>query len=160
MFEKKALVFLVKFFAIYSVLQYLIIAMPLAWLKQWIAGFEAGMLGLEAVGNAILLQGHRFEIVANCTGLMGISVLAAIIFSLRRPGLKAKAVVFAFGALILFPLNLFRVYLVLLAATVWGAGVAETLHVFTWFTTSALILGLWYYITKKAAGKKEFSKML
>lgn len=160
LFEKRAIIFLIKFFAIYLILQALILLAPLNWLKNSIASFQAGLLGLEAIENIIVLQGHRFEIVANCTGLMGISVLAAIIFSLKSPEMKKKVALFALGALVLFPVNLLRVYLVLLAATIWGAGIAEWLHTLTWFGVSAAILILWYYLTKKIAGKKEFSNML
>ncbi len=159
-FSRKALFFLLKFFAIYAVLQLLILNAPIESLKEWIAFIEAQGLGLESVGNRVLFQGHGFEIVANCTGLMGISVLAAIVFALRKPDLKRKAVLFAFGAMVLFPLNLVRVYFVIWAALSFGIQFSEAIHVLTWFLSAGLILGLWYYLTKKVASVKDFSSLL
>lgn len=159
-FWKKAMLFLAKFFIVYLVLQYLILLAPLDGLKNGIAATEAMLLGVEADGNILSLNGHAFEIVANCTGLVGISVLAAIIFSLKKPELRKKAVLFAIGAAILFPLNIVRVYLVLLVASAVNPGMAETLHIATWFATSALIILVWYSLTKKIAEVKEFSELL
>lgn len=159
-FEQKAAVFLIKFFLIYAVLQTLILVAPLEPLQNSIASFEAGLFGLEPEGNSIAFDSQRFEIVANCTGLMGISVLAAIIFALTKPGLKKKLALFAGGTAILFPLNLLRVYIVIAVAMTLDPNMAETLHTITWFTTSALILGLWYYTTKKMTGTKEFNSLL
>jgi len=159
-FAGKAAVFLTKFFAIYAVLQLLILFAPLGPLKEFIASVEAGLLGAEAYGSLVILGGHRFEIVANCTGLMGISVLAAIIFSLRQPETRKKLALVGAGTLVLFPLNIVRVYFVLLAATAFGAEIAEALHVVSWFGVSAAILLLWYYLTKRVSGKDSFAKML
>lgn len=159
-FKQKSAIFLVKFFFIYAILQAAILLMPLETLQNAIAGFEASALGLKAVENVVEYGSHGFEIVANCTGLMSISVLAAVIFSLRKPELEKKIVFFAAGAAILFPLNLIRIYLVIRAAMALGVEFSETLHVLTWFTTSALILAIWYYFTKKFVGVKEFNSLL
>ncbi len=158
-FKKKAIVFLLKFFALYAVMQFLILVAPLGFLQEFIAATEATMLGLEAKGSTILFNDHRFEIVANCTGLMSISVLAAIVFSLKKPELKKKIGLLAAGAAILFPLNLLRVYFVLLAATT-NPNIAESLHMLTWFAMSAAILILWYCLTKRVAKVKRFGKLL
>jgi len=159
-FQKKALVFLVKFFAVYGILQAIIIFAPLQPLLEFIASTEAGFLGTQAIGNVVSFNGHNFEIVPNCTGLMGISVLAAIVFSLRKPELKKKICLFALGAAILFPVNLLRVYLVLLSARAFNPEAVENLHIATWFITSAIIIALWYYMTKKVAKVEEFSDFL
>lgn len=159
-FNRKAIIFLIKFFLIYAVLQTIILAAPIGFLKEFVALTEANALGFEAEGNIILFNEHRFEIVANCTGLMSISVLAAIVFSLRKPSLKKKLGLFGVGTAILFPLNLFRVYLVLLAAVSFNPGIAENLHVATWFGTSAAIMILWYYLTKRVAKVEEFALLL
>ena len=159
-FKHKATLFLIKFFLIYAILQTIILMAPLEPLQNSIAEFEAGLLGLEAEGNTIPVNSNRFEIVANCTGLMSISVLAAIIFSLRKPELKKKIMLFAAGAIILFPLNLLRVYLVIVTATTINPELAEILHTITWFTTSAIILAMWYYLTKRIAKVKDFPTLL
>ncbi len=149
-----------KFFLVYAVLQFLILEIPLDNLENFVAATEAGLLGLKATDNMVLFNSHRFEIVANCTGLMSVSVLAAIVFSLRKPGMKKKIALLALGALALMPLNLLRVYLVLLAAISFNPEAAATLHTATWFATSAAILLLWYYLTKKLARVERFSEVL
>ena len=159
-FWEKALVFLVKFFVIYALLQFLIVSLPLGFLENGIALLEANALGLQAEGNAIFFDSHAFQIVPNCTGLVGISVLASIIFALRRPELKKKILLLAFGTLALFPLNLLRLYLVLLAAISFGPEMAEGLHTAAWFAVSAAIILLWYWLTKRAAKVKEFASLL
>ncbi len=159
-FRKKAVVFLVKFFVIYAVLQTIILIAPIEPLQNSIASLQASWLGLEVTGNTIDFGAHQFEIVPNCTGLVGISVLAAIIFSLRKPKMKKKLSLMGIGAVILFPLNLLRVYLVILTAVSFNPAAAEILHITTWFVTSAAILIIWYYLTKKVAKVKEFGKLL
>ena len=128
-FQKRATLFLIKFFAIYAILQLLIMVAPLAPLENLIAETEAGWLGLSHEENSIRFNSHAFEIVPNCTGLMSLSVMAAIIFSLKKPGLGKKTGLFLLSAAVLFPLNLLRVYLVLLAAISINAEYAEGLHV-------------------------------
>lgn len=159
-FRAKAIIFLAKFFLIYGALQAILLMAPLGGLESWIAGIEAGALGLEAEGSTVLAAGQRFEIVPNCTGLMGASVLAAIIFSLKKPGFKGKAALLAAGSAALFLINLLRLYIVLAVAVWAGAKAAETLHIATWFAVAAAILLIWYKLTERVAGKKAFSEML
>ncbi len=159
-FGRNAAFFLVKFFVIYSVLQTAIVLAPLDPLKEGIASFEARALGLEAEGNKIFFNGGIAEIVANCTGLMSISVLAAIVFSLKKPGFKKKVGLLAAGAALLFPLNLLRIYLVLITATAFELKTFGSIHTTTWFAMSAAILLFWYYLTKRVTKSKEFGHMI
>ncbi len=159
-FEKKAAVFLIKFFLIYGILQAVILTAPLDPLENAIASLEATALGLRAEGSVIGFNSHGFEIVPNCTGLMSISVLAAVIFSLKKPSLKKKLGLLAVGTAILFPANLLRVYLVLLAAISFDPGIGGSLHITTWFITSAIIVAVWYLLTKRVAGVKQFSELI
>ncbi len=159
-FKKKSIVFLVKFFVIYAILQFLILALPLEFFENGIAEIEAVAIGASAEGNLIELNSHSFQIVPNCTGLVGISVLASIIFGLRRPKLKKKIGLLAVGAAILFPLNLLRVYFVLWASISFSLDIGETLHIATWFLSAGAILVIWYYATKRIAKVKEFSELL
>ena len=159
-FKKKAIIFLIKFFVIYAILQFLILALPIGFIENGIAEIEANAIGEGAEGNLIELEGHSFQIVPNCTGLVGISVLAAIIFALRKPELKKKLALLAIGALILFPLNLLRVYFVLWASIAFNPEIGETLHMATWFIAAAAILVIWYYLTKRVAKVKRFNELL
>lgn len=159
-FSGKATFFLLKFFVIYGVLQALVLAAPIMPLNEAIASLEAGLLGLESDSSIILLEDMALEINASCTGFVGISVLASIIFSLKRPKIKKKAGMLATGAVVLFPLNLLRVYLVVASAKFLSVGEVEAVHVSTWFGTSAAILLLWYYLTKRSAKARNFEELM
>ena len=157
---KKELWFLMKFFLIYAVLQFAVLAAPLSGLQEWIAGIEAGLLGLEVSGSSILIGTDIFIISASCTGVVSAAVLAAVIFALKKPGMKLKLAMFAFGAVALLLLNLLRVYAVLLVAVGWGTGAAELAHAVSWLGTAFLVLLVWYFATKKIMGTGNFAEML
>ena len=155
----KAAGFLAKFFAIFLLLQALVLIAPLEPIETAIAGFEAGVLGLQNTGNLIVTGNGNFEIAASCTGLVSAAVLAAVVFSLRKPGMRKKLAVFGAGTLLLLGFNLVRVYFVLWSAR-FGIGTAELLHIASWYATSAVVIGAWFYLTKKIAGVKNFYELL
>lgn len=129
-------------------------------LQEPIASIEAGLLGLESEGSLIFSDGGNFEISPSCTGLVSSIILAAIIFSLKKPEIKKKIGIFLAGSISLLVLNIFRIYLVILGAELFGFWIAEPLHILTWFTTTAFILVLWYYLTMRITGIKNFSGFL
>ena len=159
-FRAKAAIFLAKFFAIYSIGQALLLAAPLGRLEESIAAWEAAALGIPAAGKILFVGGGSLEIGANCTGLMSGLILAAIVFSLRKPNLKKKAEITAIGAAGLFLLNLLRVYIVLLAGVLWGAPAGETAHVVSWFAVAGMVLLFWHFLTKRIGGAGNFGKLL
>lgn len=156
----KNLLFLLKFFAIFALLQGIILIAPLNSLNEWIAGIEASALSLERQGNAILAGNTNFLITNSCTGLVSGSIFAAIVFALKKPAFKQKTLVFLAGAILLFLINLARVYFVVLAGIGFGAEFAGIMHIVSWFLMSGFIIALWYYLTKKWIGIKDFSELL
>jgi len=157
---KKNIVFVVKFFTIFFILHTLLYFAPIEGLLEWIAGFEAGLLGLVSAENIIFVGEHSFEISESCTGLVSGIILAGVVFALRKPGLKKKIELFVIGFAVLFAANLLRVYIVIAAAVLWGAHWADLLHTISWFSTAGLVLLLWYYLTKKFAGINNFFELL
>jgi len=156
----KNILFLVKFFAVFALLQTAVSALPLQPLNEWIAGVEANLTGLESHGNEIPHNSTNFVITNSCTGLVSGSILAAIVFALKKPKLKKKTELFAIGAISLFAVNLFRVYVVIQIGVTFGATTGDWAHTFSWFAMSAFIIALWFYLTKKRAGIKDFSELL
>lgn len=155
---KKIIWFCAKFFAIYFVLQYLIELANLSALNYFIAYASASLLGLGYGGNMIFVAGQIFTVTNFCTGLVSASVLAAIVFSLRKPKIKKKAMLFLGGLVLLMLINIPRVSLVLYSASV---GVdAELVHTFTWFIMSIAVLLIWYYGTKRVARVRDFSELV
>lgn len=159
-FSGKEFAFFAKFFAVFFALELAIHIIPLKWLEVFIASTQAGMLRLESAGSLIFVEGGTFEITPSCTGLVSAGVLAALVFSLKKPGMREKIIVFASGTALLLIVNYFRVLAVVWSGTFFGAGFAEMLHMVSWFATSAAILGAWYFFTKKISGVKDFSGFL
>ena len=118
---QKNVLFLCKFFVIFAVLQAIIYVLPVSGLNAWIAGLEAGFFGLEASGISIKAGEIDFVITNSCTGLVSGSILAAIVFSLKKPDLKKKAAMFGIGAALLFLVNLVRIYFVIAGGLAYGA---------------------------------------
>lgn len=156
--SKKILVFLVKFFVIFAVAQTLIEFAPLAPLNNTITEISASALGLESLRSDVVVGEGVFSVTNSCTGLVSVSILGAIIFSLRKPRLRKKLALFLAGAIIIMLINIPRIMLVLFAAKI-GFN-AELVHELTWFLMSAIILIIWYYGTKRMEKIKEFRELL
>ncbi len=158
--EKKTLMFLVKFGIIFSALHLLVWTVPTYFLQDWIASLQAGFTGLQVHGNLIFLGEHKILINPSCTGLISSSIIAAIIFSLRKPEIKKKIQIFLLAAIIMFFLNLIRIYIVLLAGMQFGGEWIGIMHEASWLMTAVFIVGLWYYFTKKITKIEEFNELL
>ncbi|VVB74177.1 Uncharacterised protein [uncultured archaeon] len=155
---KKIIWFCAKFFVIYFVLQFLIELADLSSLNNFIAYASASLIGIGYLGNTVFVAGEVFTVTNLCTGLVSASVLAAIVFSLRRPKLGQKAILFTSGLVLLMLINIPRVSLVLYSAMLGFD--AELVHTFTWFIMSAAVLLIWYYGTKRIAKVKDFSELV
>ena len=68
--------------------------------------------------------------------------------------LKLKAGIAILGIALLFLINILRVYFVLLAGKLYGIQTAELVHTASWLAMTAIIIAIWYYLTKKLSGKK------
>jgi exosortase/archaeosortase family protein len=152
--------FLAKFFALFLILQAIVLVVDLNWLQNAIAAGISSQSGTEYAGKFVNVKEGVFEITPSCTGLVSAAILAAVVFSLKKPGLKNKTALFLAGTAILFVLNYFRVLLVVVAGRDFGIGVAEILHVVSWFVMSAGIIIVWYWFTKKITKTESFEGFL
>jgi exosortase/archaeosortase family protein len=155
--EKKLFLFLIKFFIIFFILSTLVGFVDLSFFTNYLTFLVGKMAGAVFVGNVIFVEEASFVVSNYCTGLMSASILAAIIFALKKPELREKIILFLFGLCLLLVINVPRLLLVVVAAQ--SGFDAELVHSITWFIMSALILAIWYYGTKTLA-KKEFSGLL
>ncbi len=158
--DKKILLFLVKFFLIFGVLEFIILNADLGFVQEPIAKLEGALSGLEAEGINLIFSEGYFIITPSCTGFVSASILAAIIFSLKKPAMGKKFLLLAAGTVLLFAVNIFRIYFVLLAGINYGGAAAEAMHQISWFLTAAAIIFAWHYLTKKVTGVKEFYELL
>jgi len=157
---KKSIIFLIKFFIIFTILQALIFLTNLSFIQNPLAELEGNLTGLDFENNQLFFEEQVFEINQNCTGLVSMSILAGIIFALRKPKLKKKFLIFIPGAILLFFVNIFRIYLVLLAGISFGVGMAELLHVISWSAMAIAIIILWYYFSKKITRVEKFNELI
>ena len=158
-FREKATRFTVKFFIIFAVLYALLFIIDFSAIENWLAGFEAKALGLQAFGNEVQINAEFFAITESCIGLFSGIVLAAIIFACRKPGIKIKALMALSGAIALFLINIARVYAVLAVGKAYGLQAAQLTHVASWLATTIFIIAVWYYLTKRIV-KKEFKELI
>jgi exosortase/archaeosortase family protein len=156
--------FLLKFFVIFTILSTIINLLDLTMLNSWLAYISATYTtfiighGLFVLDNVIFLNGNKFIVTNSCTGLVSASILASVIFSLKKPEIKKKIVLVLIGTIILLFFNLPRLMLVLLSPK---AGFdADLIHIFTWYIMSGLILLIWYYGTKRFTNIDDFSELL
>ena len=154
------ILFLAKFFALFFILQFLVLIADLDVIQNAISAGVSGMAGLEFSGIFVVVKDGMFEITPSCTGLVSAAILAAIIFSLRKPDVKNKFVLFFVGATILFVVNFFRVLLVVIAGRELGIAAAEMLHIVSWFVMSAGIIIVWYWFTKRMLKINDFDGFL
>lgn len=159
-FRIKSIVFMIKFFVIFFVFQGLLAFLGIEFLQQGLAALLSYLTGAEQLGIAVLSNGKAFYISPNCTGLVSGFILASIIFSLKKPELKTKFFTFALGSLSLFIINIARLYIVIYSGIFFGTGIAELFHTLSWFLMSFFIIALWYLLTKKIAGIKNFKQLL
>lgn len=157
---KTIAVFLAKFFIIYFALQFLILVIDLSFLENWLAALEGNWVQGTVEGNRIALNEGLFEINAQCTGLVSGIILAAVVFSLKKPGWGKKFKLWLLGAVVLFLLNLARVYLVLLVAKQYGLYWAGVAHQISWFSTAVFILVIWLLLSKRLAKVKSVSELV
>ena len=158
--RKKSVIFLLKFFLIFSVLHYLIYLIDTDFLQQFITDFASNALNLPSQGLFIYINAQPFFISKSCTGLISSFILAAIIFSLKKPEIEKKIAMYLAGTIILLIANVFRVIFVLWMGILFGIQAAELTHVISWFAMSALIIALWYYSSLKLLKIKNFSGFL
>jgi len=152
------LLFVAKFFIIYFILTALLELADLSWLTSAIAFAAAAPMGFAVLGSTVLVNGELFLVTNLCTGLMSASILAAIIFSARRPSFLKKLGLFVAGLVALLVFNIPRLMLVLYSAKL-GMD-AELVHTLTWFLMSALVLAIWFFGMKKICGIKDFNGLL
>lgn len=157
---KRILFFLGKFFLIYFVLQFLILVADFSFLENWLADIESDWVQGTVSGNSITIGKEVFAINAQCTGLVSAIILAAVVFSLNRPNWKTKFQLWLVGAIVLFVLNIGRLFLVLGIAKQYGIGAAEIAHQVSWFSTAVFILGIWLVLSKQIAKVKSVSELV
>lgn len=156
--NKPILIFLVKFFSIFIVLEALINLIDISIFTNLITSIIANFFNLPYINSIIFVNSTSFLVTNSCTGLVSLAILCAITLPLKRMEMKKRVLIVAIGALFLLILNIPRIGLVIYSG-ILGFD-AELVHEFTWFFMSAVILLIWYYGIKWIQKEDDFSKLI
>ncbi len=157
---EKEKAFIIKFTIIFVALETIIFFSDLSALQGFFAAALANFFGLKHEGTLIFVNGGAFEIVPSCIGTVSASILAGIVFGLKKPEIGKKILIFLLGVALLAAMNYFRVLFVIWTGIEFGLGIADAVHVLTWLFTTVLIIGTWFVFTKKISGVKDFRGFL
>lgn len=149
--EKKFLiVFLGSFTALYLIVQIL----PIAPLLEGLASLEAKMLNFAGANASsaqtiIFTPSMEFEIIRDCSGLVMIALLAALLLASNAnvpklkpdPGNSLKTLLFFAPLLLAF--NVLRLLATLFVGAQLGRGVLEAVHFSLWIVDSVVVLLIW-----------------
>lgn len=152
------LIFLVKFFLIFIILEILINLIDLSLITNPLTMIIANFFNLSYYNNMLFANSSSFIISNSCTGLVSLAILIAITLPLKKLELKKKIQIILVGAVLLLILNIPRVGLVIYSS-ILGFD-AEIVHELTWFFMSAVILLVWYFGIKFIEKEDDFSKLI
>jgi exosortase/archaeosortase family protein len=156
--NKPILIFLLKFFGIFLVLEALITLIDLTRLTNFITTIVANFFNLPYLNNIIFVNSSTFVVTNSCTGLVSLAILAAITLPLKRMQLKKKVLVLGIGAFFLLTINIPRIGVVIYSGLIGFD--AELVHELTWFLMSAIILLVWFFGIKYIQKEKDFSNLI
>jgi len=137
--------FLLKFFAGFSLLYLLVQILPLEAFLQWLASTEAVLLnsaGVNALASATIIStpAIEFEIIRDCSGLLMVALLAALLYATNSRNSLKTLLLFA---PLLVAFNLFRLLITLFVGTRFGSGALEAVHFSLWIVDSLIVLLIW-----------------
>ncbi len=158
--NKKEIKFITKFFILFLIGTTFLYFANIEFFNNELASFIGTNSGLKFKNNSLFSQNTKFIITNECNGFFSVIILGSIIYSLKKPNFKKKTTLFLAGSLFIIPLNIIRLYFVILGNEILGFQIANTLHVFSWFLTPIIVLMFWYFLTKKSLKLNEFSQLL
>ncbi|MFH1752427.1 MAG: exosortase/archaeosortase family protein [archaeon] len=150
---KKDYSFALKFLVIFAVLYLIVFLADTKGIENNLAELEGQLTGVNVQGNQLNVNGNNLEINYSCTGLFSTILIIALVFSLRKPEIDKKLYIIVVSVIVLMLFNVLRVFMVIETAKN-DFSLASNVHVIGWFISTLLVLGLWYYLTKKFTGKK------
>ncbi len=138
--------FALRFAVFFGVPYALLHLLPLTPLLEVLAELESALLqwaGVESVRFGAVLSSNVawFEIVPDCSGLVMVILLGALLWStpVRQP--ERFFVVFAPA---LFAFNVVRLFAVLYVGGVFGQGPLDAVHLGLWMVDAGIVLALWW----------------
>ncbi len=140
-------VVMARFFSVFLVLYFLTTSVEFESLKKAVAAtvhFFVSIAGPDAAlaGTSILFGGFDFSIIQLCTGVVSMSIFAALILTYPSTA-KEKILSIAFLPVIFF-FNALRISVVILSSGMFEKDTVLFLHEQTWVLTAFFVLFCWY----------------
>ncbi|MEW5955285.1 MAG: archaeosortase/exosortase family protein [Candidatus Micrarchaeota archaeon] len=138
--------FLVLFFVPFTALHFV----DASLLNAAVASSEhaaLSFLGYDAAasGSDLFVDGTHFRIVVDCTGLVLVLLLFALLFATPLKNAVRLRALAVFAPFLLF-FNLLRLLLTLSVGAVLGQAALEAVHVLLWFVDSAVVFFIWMQV--------------
>jgi len=145
-------VVIARFFSVFLVLYFLTTSIELEPLKKAVAAtvhFFVSIVEPKAAlaGTSILFGGFDFSIIQLCTGVVSMSIFAALILTYPSTS-KEKILSIAFLPVIFF-FNALRISVVILSSGMFEKDTVLFLHEQTWVLTAFFVLFCWYLFLNK-----------
>ncbi|MGI6589277.1 MAG: hypothetical protein ACOX1V_01275 [Candidatus Iainarchaeum sp.] len=156
--NKPIIIFLIKFFITFAILELIIITIDLSLLTNLIASIISDFLKISYSNNILFTDSTNFIVTNSCTGLVSAAILASITLPLKRVSLKKRIFITLGGGLLILIANIPRVGLVV-ASSFLGLN-TNLVHELTWFLMSGLVVIIWYYGLKFIQKENDFSKFI
>lgn len=143
--EKK---FLLLFFIGFAALYLLVQALPIEFALEGIASFETQALNYAGVAASssqtiVFTPSMEFEIIKDCSGLLMVGLLAALLFSSSSDHRKSLSTLLLFAPLLL-AFNLLRLFATLFVGAQYGQQIMDAVHFALWIVDSLIVLLIWW----------------
>ena len=148
-----ALVFLLKFFTLFAALFTALYFTPLFFLTNFIAFIESSLLNsagfqVTQIGSLVVSSVIVFQIVNECTGLVMLSMLAALLYATPSISRNEKIRGFALFALPLLLFNLARLFATMIVGISFGQTFLDGVHLLLWLVDALAVFLVWMHLSK------------
>jgi len=101
------------------------------------------------LNTSFLINGYNLNFVPACLALSAYSLLAVLILLTKDISIKKSIKIFITGSLVIFTVNIIRIFILALILIELDIKLFNNLHLFLWQILSTLfVVILWVYLTK------------
>ena len=141
--------FVVRFFVIFGLVELFTYTFPPLAYQEWLATVVGNTLNISVNGTLLTANGIVFEITPFCTGLSTWGLLLGLIYGFDALSTRKKIIYSLVGWGIIFGVNILRLLAIVYVGKTYHFEAVDTLHTFTWFVMSGLVMGGWLFILQR-----------
>lgn len=156
---KKFVPFLIKFSIISATGTIILPLLNLSLFTNSIVDIVAAISNVTAFGDILYVKNQPLVVTNMCIGLESTIILAAVIFSLKKPEFNKKVYNLAIAGMFLLAINLVRIITVVEIAKI-DFSLVDFVHMVSWLFTTAVIFAAWYVLSKKELEKHTLEELI